>query len=182
MKFKILFVSFLLLILIISMYCGAFVKIEIKEEKVGGETIVYEEMVGDYKNSGKVMDKIYYDLLESYSIETYKGVGIYYDNPQVVEKDKLRSEIGVVIEEKDLNNLEEVRKEYRVKQIEEKNYVVSKFPYKGQLSIMFGIMRVYPRINKYLDKHNISQDGFVMEIYDTPNKVIEYRKEIISNN
>ena len=43
---------------------------------------------------------------------------------------------------------------------------------------MFGIMKVYPALDKYLKEHKYS-DSPIMEIYDVPNKKIIYRKEII---
>ncbi len=43
---------------------------------------------------------LYYDLKDNYSIETTKGFGLYYDNPQDVDKDKLRSIVGCIVESK----------------------------------------------------------------------------------
>ncbi|MFW6222251.1 MAG: hypothetical protein ACOC3T_01430, partial [Bacteroidota bacterium] len=60
-------------------------------------------------------------------------------------------------------------------------YIVAEFPFKGKLSIIFGIMKVYPSIEKFVKKKGYSNDGAVMEIYDVPNKKILYRKEIIEN-
>ena len=41
-------------------------------------------------------------------------------------------------------------------------------------------MKVYPALNRYIRNYNLSEDGYVMEIYDVPNKRIIYRKEIRS--
>ncbi len=69
-------------ILIIYTYYGGFKKMEFVISEQGGETLVYENLTGDYKQSPVIMDKVYYSLLNNDKIETYKGFGIYYDNPQ----------------------------------------------------------------------------------------------------
>ena len=174
-------------------YYGGFRKIEIKFEQAGGETIVYEEMTGDYANTGKVIDKIYYALLND-SVETYKGIGIFYDNPKKVAKENLRYEAGCIlgleIHEKqghkvfkldlDSAKIETLKQKYKVKTIPVKKYLITEFPYKGKMSIIVGIIKVYPAFDKYLnyeyfidDIDNI--DDFVIEIYDVPNKKIIYR-------
>lgn len=91
----------LALIVIVFIYYGGSKKVTCRIEKTGGEKLVYKQMTGDYAKSAKLMDEIYYSLLNVYGIETFKGFGIYYDNPKEVEKSKLRSEIGCIIEEKD---------------------------------------------------------------------------------
>jgi len=46
------------------------------------------------------------------------------------------------------------------------------------MSIIMGIMKVYPALNKYISENNLSEEGFVMEIYDVPGKKIIYRKPL----
>ena len=84
-KMKTILISILILIaliLIIYAYYGGFKKIEFVILEQGGETLVYENLAGDYKQSPVIMDKVYYALLNKDKIVTYKGFGIYYDNPQ----------------------------------------------------------------------------------------------------
>ena len=69
-------------------YYGGFKKINISVSKTGGDILIYEVIQGDYKQSGVIMDKIYYALLNEDNIETFKGFGLYFDNPQKVEKSK----------------------------------------------------------------------------------------------
>ena len=130
-------------------YYGGFktVIVSIKEE--GGETLIYEKIIGDYKQSGEVMDKIYKSLLNEDKIETYKGFGIYYDNPKKIEKTKLRSEAGCIIEKKNINKLPAIREKYNIKKIPIKKYITTEFPYKNKISIFFSIMKVYPALTKF---------------------------------
>ena len=172
------FIGILIIIFIFYAYYGGFRKISITTSEEGGEYIVYEKVTGDYKLSGEAMDRVYYSLLNEHGIETTKGFGIYYDNPQKVEKSKLRSEAGCIIEEKDLEKLQDLPESFKTRQLPVKKYIVTEFPYKGKMSVMFSVMKVYPVLNKFAKENNFSEDGSVMEIYDIPDKRILYRKEI----
>ncbi|ULQ58893.1 GyrI-like domain-containing protein [Brucepastera parasyntrophica] len=158
-------------------YFGGFAKITIRTLNQGGEILVYENVTGPYSQSAKVSDRIYYDLLDNDGIETTKGFGIYYDNPKNTAQDKLRSEVGCIIENADNTVTEKLREKYQVKQLPVENCAVAEFPLRGSFSIMMGIMRVYPAIEKYMREHKYN-DGPVMEIYDVPEKKIIYRKII----
>ena len=159
-------------------YWGAFKSIQFRMVEQGGETLVYEEMTGDYRQSGVVMDRVYYSLLNDYKIETFKGFGIYYDNPQKVETSKLRSELGCILEESDIHRLSELEGNFKIKTYPKGNYIVAEFPNKGRLSVIFGIMKVYPALNKFVKEKGYDEEGAIMEIYDTPGKKIIYRKEL----
>lgn len=169
----------LVIFAIAFIYYGGLIKVICRVEKQGGEKLVYKQMTGDYAKSAKLMDEIYFSLRNDYSIETNKGFGIYYDNPKVVEKSKLRSEIGCIVEDKDSSKFTHITKGLSTKTFPEKSYIVAEFPSKGKLSILFGIMKVYPAIEKFVKINGYKNDGSVMEIYDVPNKKIVYRKEII---
>ena len=175
----ILIILVVVLILFLYSYYGGFSKFKILTKITGGEIIVFETHIGDYKKSGEVSDKIYYSLLNDEKIETYKGIGIYYDNPKKTETEKLRSEIGCILEESDYDKIETLKEKYGIKKIEEKEYITSEFPFKGKLSILFGILKVIPALNEYAKENNYDEDSPIMEIYDVPNKKILYRKEII---
>ena len=168
----------LALVAIVFIYYGGLSKVNCRIDTQGGETLVFKDMIGDYAKSGKLSDEIYYALLNDYEIETFKGFGIYYDNPKEIEKNKLRSEIGCILEQKDISKVSQITGELKTKTNPEKSYIVAEFPFKGKLSIIFGIMKVYPSIEKFVKEKGYNNDGAVMEIYDVPNKKIIYRKEI----
>lgn len=163
-------------------YYGGFIKPAISIITSGDETLIYEKIVGDYKQSGVIMDKIYYSLLNEDQITTYKGFGIYYDNPQKVAADKLRSEAGCILEEKDLAKLPELEKKYAIRAFPKAKYLVTEFPYKNNVSVFFSLIKVYPALNKFALENGLSDDSAVMEIYDIPNKKIIYRKMIVEKN
>jgi hypothetical protein len=178
----VLFVTLLalvaLIVILLLAYYGFFNSIRFQMAQAGGEIIVYESIIGDYKNSGKVMDKIYFSLMNDYKIATTKGFGIYHDNPQEIEKSLLRSEIGCIIENVNIEKIIEIEKIFRVKTFPKNTYLCFDFPYKNKASLFFALLKVYPALEKFLKKNNINKEGFVMEIYDIPQKKIFYRKKI----
>lgn len=177
----ILIVIVIFVVMVISLYAyyGGFKKIDFRTSEQGGETLVYEELIGDYKKGGAVMDRVYYSLLNADKIETFKGFGIYYDNPQKVERSKLRSEVGCILEKVDSAKFTDLKQKYKIKTCPTGTYITTEFPNKGKISVIIGIMKVYPALNKYIREHGYSEKGMVMEIYDIPNRKIWYRKEIV---
>lgn len=167
------------ILLMLYAWLGGFRKIQFTVQEAGGETLIYQPHAGDYKNVGKVMDQMYYALLNEEKVECFRGFGIYYDNPQKVEKEKLRSDVGNILENPTPELLEQLSGKYNIKTLEKQKFLVAEFPYKNQFSVFMGIMRVYPAINKYTREHNLSEEGFVMEIYDVPGKKIIYRKQLL---
>lgn len=161
-------------------YFGGFNKLNFKVEKAGGETIVYKQLEGDYSKSGEIMKSLSDELQNDYGLKITQNIGIYYDDPELVEKDKLHSDIGCIININDQNKLDQLQKNYSLKQTPQTDYLITKIPFKGFFSIMLGIFKVYPAMEKYLDKNKMSDDGPITEIYDTQNKEIIYRKEIIA--
>lgn len=180
---KIILVILIVLIIVITgiyAYYGGFSSVYIVESKQGGEIIVYENVTGDYSQAAEVSNKVYYTLLDNYKIETTKGFGIYYDNPQEVEKSKLRSEVGCILNAlPDSVTMTNIVQKFNTRILPEGDYITAEFPMKGGLSIMIGIFKVYPVINKYLEEKGIDNNSPVMEIYDVPNSKIIYRKQII---
>jgi len=169
-----------IIVLLLATYTtnGGFKKIEIRIEKQGGEIMVYEEVTGDYMQTPTVTEKVYQMLLNEENIETTKGVGIFYDNPAVVEKAKLRSEVGCIVDIADSLTLALLSEKYLVQTLPEKEYIVTEFPMKGIASIMIGIMRVYPALHKYNDTHGYCPAP-ITEIYDNIEKKTIFRQEIV---
>ena len=174
----VLIVLALLVVLLIAVfaYYGGFTKVSFRIENQGGETVVYENFTGDYSQTAKVGDKVYYALLNDEKIETTKGIGIYYDNPKKVEKEKLRAESGCIVENVDSATIARLAEKYKVKTLPQSDFVVAEFPFKGKLSVLFGIMKVYPALDKFNKAHGYAESP-ITEIYDVPNKKIIYRKD-----
>lgn len=158
-------------------YFGILGDIVVKEQEAGPFKVVYETHLGDYAEAGAIHDGIYSSLVED-GINTTKGFGIYYDNPKEVEKSKLRSEVGVIIEEADYSRALELKEKYNIKDIPKSSYAIATFPYRNKYSIMIGVFKVYPKLNAYLEEKGYSL-GPAMEVYDSANNRIVYLFEII---
>ncbi len=78
-------------------YSGMFTKIVITEKKIGPFTVAYEEHIGPYSKVGDVMNKVTETLEKEFSMKCDRGIGLYYDDPEKVSQDKLRSDIGCLL-------------------------------------------------------------------------------------
>ncbi len=176
----ILIVVIILVIGIIGIYAyyDGFTKVEVKEINEGGETFIYEEVKGDYAQTPDFTNKIYYTLLNEYKIETTKGAGLFFDNPQTIDKKDLRSEIGCLLDSDiDSTTTEKIKNQFKIKTLPKGKYVVAEFPFKGSMSIFTGMIKVYPALMKHL-KDNQYKEGILTEIYDIQNKKTIYRIQI----
>lgn len=179
MKITLIIIGILVVLFVcIYAYYGGFKKIEFGIQKQGGETIVYESLIGDYNQTSKYTDKVYFALLNDDKIETTKGIGIFYDNPQTTDKDKLRSDVGCVLDNPDSTTITKLSEKYQLQTLPSGDFIVTEFPMNGGLSFMLGIIKVYPSLNKYCIEHGY-KDSPITEIYDVPNKKIIYRKRIV---
>ncbi len=166
--------STLVLVFIIANY-GGFKKITVNTRLEGGEKIVFKKMKGSYDKTAE-FSRILELELNKVNIKSNQSIGIYYDNPRFVKKDSLHSDIGWIIQHSDTNKL---ISKFNYKTIPVKNYITAEFPLKGSLSIMVGVLKVYPAISKYIRDNGYSEKGAVMEIYDVDNHKIFYRKELL---
>ena len=158
-------------------YFGGFKNIEFETLEQGGEILAYEEVIGDYSQTAEVTNRVYNYLLDEHDIETFKGFGIFYDNPETTDRDRMRSESGCIIQNADSSKLADISGKVKIKRAAKGNYIVTEFPYKGAMSIMVGIMKVYPAMAKYAIENGIKDENPIMEIYDVPSKKIIYRRQ-----
>lgn len=153
-------------------YFGIIQEVKITEQEIGPFKVVYEAHIGDYSKVSEVQEKIYNSLVLD-EINTTKSFGVYYDNPDEVEKQRLRSEIGVIINEKDYSKIMRLKGKYNVKDIPKEKSIVAVFPYRNKVSIIIGIYKVYPKLDEYI-KNNNYEENPILEIYDKENQKIYY--------
>lgn len=159
----------------ILVYYGVFNVIKPKLINFDRELMVYKDLKGSYKESGVVSDEVYLELKNSFSADTYRGVGLYYDNPQEVPTDQLRSEIGCILENKDLIKVDKIKSKLKIREIEGGSSPTVEFPYRGRISVIIGVLKIYPVINRYKKENSEFKDSPILEIWDVPNKKIIYR-------
>ena len=152
---------------------GLFTSVNVAEREEGGYKVVGMEYTGSYSDAGKSMMDIDKKLKETGIICT-KGFGIYYDNPQVTPKEKCRSFVGNILEEKDLGRITELlAKGFKVDSVPKGNAVVVELPIKNNISYMIGPIQAYPAISKYMQAKGY-KPKLSLEVYDVPVKKIYY--------
>ncbi|MFA7081981.1 MAG: GyrI-like domain-containing protein [Bacteroidales bacterium] len=174
-----LILVFIVIIVGAYAYFGGFTKIDFKVEEAGGEMVVYREMQGSYGKSADLMKSMGEELVSDFEVNVSKGIGIYYDNPNEVESDNFKWEIGSIIITDDKNKIEELKKTFLVKTLPNQEYISFDLPLKGYFSIMVGSFKVYPKIKEYLEIRGYSSEVPIMEIYDNQNKRITYRAQLV---
>lgn len=166
-----------LFMILLWAYLGGFHRYVVSESLLGGEMIVYKEMKGSYRNTPNSMNEVYYSLLSGFHIPTTKGIAIYYDVPGSVSDEKLRSDIGCVIDDStpiDNEKMSLIKTMWHVRVMPVTHAVTVRAPYRGKLSVIVNMMRVYPRIERYFSEKSYKK-GPLIEIYDMNKKEIIYR-------
>lgn len=174
-KTRKILISVLVIFLILMgflFYMGFFKSIEIKKSKTPTMILVYQKAIGPYPEVADEMNAIY-DYLSEEKIDTAKGFGIYFDNPEEVEKEKLRAAVGVILPEENKDKIVKIMKKYNVQIFPEAKALYAEFPYKNTLSYMFGPMKVYPKFMDYMKENEIKPNASI-EIYDMKNSKIEF--------
>lgn len=126
--------------------------VQIKE--IPAIQMVYYEFTGPYDQSfndfGKLMG-----YMQQNKIEMGKhSLGVFYDDPESVSPDKLRSEIGFLVTKKTEGN-----KIYKYKEIPAGKAITVKY------TSMEEIMPAYKAISDYISKKKIETAPYSVELY-----------------
>lgn len=146
-------------------YLGAFTKIKVSEKEMGPFYFVYTMHKGDYSKVGPVMLNVCNKLTSQFNIKPERMMGIYYSDPKTVKTADLKSDVGCLLEKADSHRADEIMSRMKVRIMFPKQYCTAEFPMKNQMSIVLGIMKVYPEITKYM-KSNGYRMTPAMEIYE----------------
>ena len=161
----------ILFVLLYTWFYGGFSQVKITRSEAGPYTLVYDVHHGDYRKIHVVMDRVFDALNEKDELFTTLGFGLYYDKPGDVETDSLRSIGGCILPSGTVS--QSLTCGCKIAEFPQTDAVIAEFPYKGKASVIFGAMKAYPAINRYLMDHDIP-DAPILEIYDTPGKKIRY--------
>lgn len=96
--------------------------------------------------------------------------GLYYDDPKKVSQDKLRYIAGCCLPDEEGSRLEKELTSAGYKIIHFPDCgkaVMTEFPYRNMLSMMFAIWKVYPNLYHFYTKHNLHhKTGPIFEVYE----------------
>ncbi|MBN2530222.1 MAG: hypothetical protein JXR76_27780 [Deltaproteobacteria bacterium] len=160
------------IILILNGY-GLFAKIIISEKSFGPHILIYDKWTGNYKVTGTIMRRVSSSVKESHGIECQQQFGMYFDNPRQVESSQLRSIAGCVVRGGDIKELQKKGLAFGITVFPKTRGVIAEFPFTGTLSVILGVMRVYPKLGEYIRAHHYSPGPF-LELYDVARQKIIY--------
>ncbi len=154
-------------------YLGMFSTVIVKEQKIGPYAYAYEEFTGPYQKTVPVFARVN-SKLDAQGIKHREGIGVYFDNPDMVSSDKLRSYCGSIVEDIDVQKvLSLTEQKLKVGTFPQADCMVVDFPTKSVVSYMIAPMKVYPVLMKYMSgKGYKARETY--EIYDMPNKKTLY--------
>ena len=179
-KIKALLLIIILIILGFLAYMGLFNIPKVSEREIGPFEFVYEDFTGDYAETGPIFEEIYQDLLAD-GIESTVGLGVYYDDPAITPKAERRSRVGSVVTKEEAELADKRGNLHREMTVTRKRSMIVEFPYRNSLSIVMGVAKAYPALEKYrLEKGYKVMPA--MEVYDMKNGKIFYAMEIVEGN
>lgn len=149
-------------------------KFEITIRKVEKIQMVYYDFTGPYDKSfsefGQLMTFVQKEKIQMGQF----SLGIFYDDPAVVDKAKLRSKIGIAV----ASNPEFKSEKFNYKKIPAGKAVTVRY------KSMEDIMPAYEAISDYIMKNNLKTEDYSVELYygNDPNtidaEILFYVKEM----
>ena len=141
---------------------GLFHEVDVKAGppplEFNGQEVAFKLERGAYSKSGHLFTEIHGDLIRIVAedkIPQLPMIGFYYDDPHLVESDRCRYAVGVIMD-KETSESETIRKELTDKgfsfmRLPTIDHVVHcTFPYVSAFSIFIAVRRVYPVIRAYI--------------------------------
>ncbi len=152
---------------------GAFAPVKPETTTLEPMWIAYNTHSGPYQLIGPVCDGVCRTWSETSGSDAELGFGLYFDNPRRVAKDQLRSIGGCIIPAEKAEGLTGKTLPFRIASLPGGRAVIVRFPFRGRMSIMFGAMRVYPKMGRQIAEAGLPE-GPMMEIYDMNAGEIRY--------
>ncbi|MFH1709438.1 MAG: GyrI-like domain-containing protein [bacterium] len=131
-------------------YLGLFSPVRITEKQMGPLTFVYVPHKGDYSKVGPVINDVCGRLSGEFGIKNARAMGIYYSDPRTTKKEDLKSDVGCLLDISDVLRVDAIMKKMKVRMMFTKKYCTAEFPRKNDISIIMGIIKVYPKMSKYM--------------------------------
>jgi effector-binding domain-containing protein len=154
MKPKILTTLSLTLIILSTMNAQTQPQVEVKVKKMDEIHLVCYAFTGPYQQSFNDFPKLMgYIQSKKLPMGPY-SLGIYYDDPQQVPADQLKSEVGFMVTKK-----ADVETPYKYKKLEGVKAVTAKY------TSMEGIMPAYQAIAAYVAENKLKTAPYSVEIY-----------------
>lgn len=152
-----LLLAIVVYILYLANYLGAFKSVLIKEITAGPFHLVYKTHVGPYHKVNEALQEVE-SWARNNGLSCRLSFGEYLDNPETTEENRLRANVGCIVD----SPLAQIPENFLQSTRPQSNYVVAQFD--GASSI--GPMKVYPRVKEYFAMKNYQFPESVLEIYE----------------
>lgn len=159
-----------LFFLYLLQYTGAFRSVALGVDERGPYTLIYQEHTGAYH---KIVDKIV--AVENWAKENHLNCqltfGEFFDNPHLTEEGRLKSRGGCLVDSSQTNDINAFKKitlpeNFKIDEFKKTKAVIALF--KGSPGI--GPLKVYPKVDDYINKNKLKRFDNVMEIYEVLDK------------
>lgn len=139
-----------------SVKLGFFKDVVINEQPMPEMHVVYLEHVGPYHKILDSLEKIE-DWAKKENVDCSKSFGHFLDDPEVVEHERLRSDVGCIVDfaKRDLPE------GFKAKTIPAGKFLVAE----SMGSPAIGPMKVYPKARQQFAERNLTPPEDVIEIY-----------------
>lgn len=168
--FSLLFCGILTAILV---WYGYFSTVPVREKPVGPYTMVYQVYTGSPSGIEPVLQAMHQSLVTEFAITSLVDFGLYYDDPKTAPAEGSRILVGCILEDDQEGDLHALEEKYIVAIFPRGMAVVADYPYKNKLSILFGMLKGYPALLRYVTEHEIVRTP-ILEIYDPQRGRIRY--------
>lgn len=139
-----------------SIKLGFFKDVVINEQPMPEMHLVYLEHVGSYHKILDALEKVE-AWAKNANIDCSKSFGHFLDDPEVVEHERLRSDVGCIIDQ----SKSDLPEGFKTKTLPAGKYLVAEFM--GSPAI--GPMKVYSKARRQFIDRNLTPPEDVIEIY-----------------
>ncbi len=164
--------GFILFMLYLFQYTGAFKSVSIDQDERGPYLVVYKNHIGPYHKIVATIEEVE-TWARANKLKCRLSFGEYFDNPRVIEEGRLNSRGGCLADplaEEEKVILEKLKnalpQDFKIAEIKKTKAVVVLFS--GAPSI--GPLKVYPKAENYMLEHKLTPKGSVIEIYEVFDK------------
>ncbi|MBK8807104.1 MAG: GyrI-like domain-containing protein [Bacteroidales bacterium] len=172
-KISIILSAIIALLLVLYWYIGGFESMNVKKQLYGGFIIAGLEFKGPYHLVTASMEQAD-SIARSLGVNSTRGFGVYYDNPETTPDTALRSFVGNIIEKDDYSKIEALKKAgLRIDSVPEVSSLVIEMKIRTKFAYMIGPMKAYPKLQKAI-QDNSCIPQLTIEVYDIPAKRTYY--------
>ncbi len=159
-------ITILVLVLVAFVYLltqGLMQGVHVEQRMMPGYRVMGIEHRGPYEKIGDAFERLH-KIADENGVNV-QMIGVYFDNPNEVPKDSLRSLAGLIVSEADSVRLSAVLG-LKMLSIPPGNAAASTFETGGMVSMIIGAMKSYPKLTEYVEAKGIAEQvNFVYEVY-----------------